>query len=77
MADAIAELPLTQAAGEPTAVLAAGSGPGEHGLAVFKVRFRGGVHIESPSPGKADSKQASGDGFAKNSRCSPAFYEKV
>jgi hypothetical protein len=50
MADAIAELPLTQAAGEPPAVLAAGSGPGEHGLAVFKVRFRGGVHIESPSP---------------------------
>jgi hypothetical protein len=50
MADAIAELPLTQAAGEPPAVLAAGSGPGEHGLAVFKVRFRSGVHIESPSP---------------------------
>ena len=50
MADAIAELPLTQAAGEPPAVLAAGSGPGEHGLAVFKVRFRGGVHIELPSP---------------------------
>ena len=50
MADAIAELPLTQAAGEPPAVLAAGSGPGEHGLAVFKVRFRRDVHIESPSP---------------------------
>jgi AraC-like DNA-binding protein len=48
MADAIAELPLTQEAGEPPTVLAAGSGPGEHGLAV--IRFRGGVHIESPSP---------------------------
>ena len=37
--------PLIRSAGEPPAVLAAGSGPGEHGLAVFKVRFRGGVHI--------------------------------
>ena len=56
MADAIAELPLTQAAGEPPAVLAAGSGPGEHGLAVFKVRFRGGFisnrhHLEATLSG--------------------------
>jgi hypothetical protein len=50
MADAVAELRLTQDGGEPPLVLAAGGGPGEHGLAVFKVRFRGGVHIESTIP---------------------------
>ena len=50
MADAVAELDLTQDGGEPPTVLAAGGGPGEHGLAVFKVRFRGAVHIGAPSP---------------------------
>jgi AraC family transcriptional regulator len=50
MADAVAELHLMQAGGEPPAILAAGGGPGQHGLAVFKLRFRGGVHIGAPSP---------------------------
>ena len=77
MADAIAELPLTQAAGEPTAVLAAGSGPGEHGLAVFKVRFRGGVHIEAPSPRSHLVWFQLSDLFIECRRASRVFREAV
>ena len=77
MADAIAELPLTQAAGEPPAVLAAGSGPGEHGLAVFKVRFRGGVHIESPSPRSHLVWFQLSDLFMECRRASRVFREAV
>ena len=77
MADAIAELPLTQAAGEPPAVLAAGSGPGEHGLAVFKVRFRGGVHIESPSPRSHLVWFQLSDLFIECRRASRVFREAV
>jgi AraC family transcriptional regulator len=50
MANGVAELHLTQEGGEPPAVLAAGSAPGEHGLAVFKVRFCGGVHLGATTP---------------------------
>jgi AraC family transcriptional regulator len=77
MADAIAELPLTQEAGEPPTVLAAGSGPGEHGLAVFKVRFRGGVHIESPSPRSHLVWFQLSDLFIECRRASRVFREAV
>jgi AraC family transcriptional regulator len=50
MTNGVAELPFTQEDGEPPTILAAGSAPGEHGLAVFKFRFQGGVHIGASSP---------------------------
>ena len=50
MANGVAELLLTQGGGKPPAVLPAGSAPGEHGLAVFKVRFRGGLHLPTTLP---------------------------
>jgi AraC family transcriptional regulator len=50
MAKEVAELDLTQEDGEPPAVLAAGSAPGEHGVAVLKVRFEGGLHLGATSP---------------------------
>jgi AraC family transcriptional regulator len=52
MAAGVADLLLTQKDGEPPAVLASGCAPGEHGLAVFKLRLQGRVHLGLTSPAR-------------------------
>ena len=50
IAAALGEFDAVQADGNPRTTLAAGSAPGESGVAVFYHRFYGGMHFRSTPP---------------------------